>query len=635
MRSILSILILVFGLGSFQVTAAEVRIVEEYTGFIGNDLEYYVDQQSNLNLANLIQKKNSNQLLKSNQEIFVRTSPIPSYWFYFSATSTLSEEVWINLKSSNLSEVDFYKLNLADEVIEEYHTGSLANRSTRVYASNTFWFPIIDRDDEQTYRFIFRVKPALTLELPVEVGTFPKLIETNEYSNFWAFFFIGAMLIMFGYNVFLFIFTKDRIYGFYSFYIISIIIGTTFLNNYPFLENFIGTELTYNYTACWLWSNFVGIGIFTTEYLKIKTRMPKMYALIWIELGVILLYAVLNLFISVDLLSISYQIVVVIFYVTCLVIAYYFMWVLKDSRATLYSIGWTFMMLGGIIYLLVINGVIPYTAILRNMMYFGVMSEVLIFSIALARRLNRLKAKQEDLNAVLAKTNQDLHKNNEALDSFNYHVSHDLKTVMNNSNALSQMINKYNELGNKEKVKEISKKLITVTKNGAETVQSFLSLGTVDDILKNDPETSIELEKELRLIVDNNDLNDAINITVIKDEIGTLTMHAKAFESIFLNLITNAIKYNTGTARAIVQFRSDAENYIFIFSDNGIGIDTEKYGDVIFKPFQRGKVTIGQEGTGVGLYLVKRIVAAYKGKISVESELDQGATFRIEIPKKR
>ena len=85
--------------------------------------------------------------------------------------------------------------------------------------------------------------------------------------------------------------------------------------------------------------------------------------------------------------------------------AYYFMWFLKDSRATLYAVGWTIMMLGGIIYLSVINGLIPYTTLCRNMMYFGVMSEVLIFSIALARRLNRLKAEQEDLNKSLEQTN--------------------------------------------------------------------------------------------------------------------------------------------------------------------------------------------------------------------------------------
>ena len=61
---------------------------------------------------------------------------------------------------------------------------------------------------------------------------------------------------------------------------------------------------------------------------------------------------------------------------------------------------------------------------------------------------------------------------------------------MNNSNALAQMVKKYNELGKGDKVDEITKKLIRVTKNGAETVQSFLSLGSVDDILKNENKIS-------------------------------------------------------------------------------------------------------------------------------------------------
>ncbi|NOQ74493.1 MAG: hypothetical protein GQ574_20955 [Crocinitomix sp.] len=635
MRPIFNILLLFIGLMSVNTNAAHLSLSKDYEGFVGTSLSFYVDQQNKLSLSKFIQKKNADKLSKSEGEIFLRTSPIPSYWFTFSANSTLSEEVWLNLKNSNLSQVDFYKLNYADEVLEEYHTGSLADRSTRAYDCNTFWFPIIEANDTASYQFIFKIKAALTIEVPVEIGTFPKLIESKEQSDFLAYFFIGAMLIMFGYNIFLFIFTKDRIYGVYSFYILSIIVGTTFLNNHPILENFVGKEFTYNYTACWLWSGLIGIGVFAMEYLQIKKRLPKMYKLLWIEMGIIMLYAILNIFIPVDLLSVTYQIVVVLFYGTCLVIAYYFMWFLKDSRAILYAIGWTIMMLGGIIYLLVINGLITYTAVFRNMMYFGVMSEVLIFSIALARRLNRLKAEQENLNQVLEKTNESLYKNNEALDSFNYHVSHDLKTVMNNSNALAQMVQKYNDLGRTEKVQEITKKLIRVTENGAETVQSFLSLGSVDNILKNESEISIEPSKELRLIIERNDLVTAIDITIETDEIGSLSMHTKAFESIFLNLLTNAIKYNTGTARAKVQFRVKGNDYVFIFSDNGIGIDTEKYGRQIFEPFQRGMFIEGAEGTGVGLYLVKRIVNAYNGEISVESELGHGATFIIKIPMDR
>jgi signal transduction histidine kinase len=635
MRTIINILLLFISLSSLQAKAGNVNISKDYEGFIGTSLSYFVDQQSNLDLPKFIQKKNTDQLEVSDQEIFLRTSPIPSYWFTFSANSTLSDEVWLNLKNSNLNQVDFYKLNAGDQVLEEFHTGSLADRSTRSYDCNTFWFPIIDGNDTDTYQFIFRIKAAITIEVPVEIGTFPKLIESKEKSDFLAFFFIGAMLIMVGYNIFLFLFTRDRIYGIYAFYILAITIGTTFLNNHPILESFLGATFTYKYIACWLWSGFVGIGLFAIEYLQIKTKAPKIYILLWVELGIILFYAILNVFIPVDLLSISFQIVVVIFYTTCLILAYYFMLFHKDGRATLYAIGWTLMLFGGIVYLLVINGLIPYSALSRNSMYFGVMSEVLIFSIALARRLNGLKAEQEKLNADLEQTNESLYKNNEALDSFNYHVSHDLKTVMNNSNALAQMIQKYNELGRQDKVEEITRKLIKVTKNGAETVQSFLSLGTVDDILKNENEIAIEPSQELREIIEHHDLANAINVTIAKDEIGRLTMHAKAFESIFLNFLTNAIKYNSGTARASVQFKVDKEEYIFVFSDNGIGIDMAKYGHLIFEPFQRGTFVEGAEGTGVGLYLVKRIINSYGGEITVESELGNGATFTVKIPIKR
>jgi len=366
-----------------------------------------------------------------------------------------------------LVKVDFYKLNRANQVVDSLFTGCLYPKSTRGFDTETFWFPLVTENDPEFYTFYLRLKGGISLEAPFEIGTFNRLLKMKTSSDALALLFIGAMLLMFAYNLMVFFSTKDRIYLTYSFYIISVMLGTTFLNNYPIIESLIGNELTYSFTASWLVTTFIGVGFLGIRYLNMKVNYTWFFHAIRIELLILVIYGFLNFFIPSDYLEMSYEIVVSIFYGTAILAAFFIFRKERNSKTGLYALGWSLMISGSFVYLLVINDVLIYTAITRNAMYFGVTSEVLIFSIALARRLNELKVMQERLNAELELTNEALRINNESLDSFNYHVSHDLKTVLNNSNALAPMVNKYSAKKDNEKVAEIAQKLINVTANGA------------------------------------------------------------------------------------------------------------------------------------------------------------------------
>ncbi len=101
---------------------------------------------------------------------------------------------------------------------------------------------------------------------------------------------------------------------------------------------------------------------------------------------------------------------------------------------------------------------------------------------------------------------------------------------------------------------------------------------------------------------------------------------------VFQNLIGNAIKYRAAQPLQIrVSAAPEGAAWLFAIADNGIGI-APRYHQTIFDLFKR---LHGREysGTGIGLALCKKIIEKHQGRIWVESEAGQGATFKFALPK--
>ncbi len=128
-------------------------------------------------------------------------------------------------------------------------------------------------------------------------------------------------------------------------------------------------------------------------------------------------------------------------------------------------------------------------------------------------------------------------------------------------------------------------------------------------------------EKKLRL-------NSAIHL---KD--GWIAGDRKALQRVLINLLDNALKFSNEGGEIGLEAREEEDQLLVRISDTGIGIDAEDL-PRIYDRFYRSAsaVKLGAPGCGVGLYLVKAIVEAHHGKISVESTPGQGAAFTIRIP---
>jgi PAS domain S-box-containing protein len=103
-------------------------------------------------------------------------------------------------------------------------------------------------------------------------------------------------------------------------------------------------------------------------------------------------------------------------------------------------------------------------------------------------------------------------------------------------------------------------------------------------------------------------------------------------DAVFLNLLTNAIKYSPPNTKVATGIEDAGEKWNIYVRDNGEGIE-DRFKETVFTRFERLKRE-GVKGTGLGLAIVKRIVEIHKGRVWIEDNPEGGSVFYVEIPKK-
>jgi len=223
---------------------------------------------------------------------------------------------------------------------------------------------------------------------------------------------------------------------------------------------------------------------------------------------------------------------------------------------------------------------------------------------------------------------KDLRKSNTELKDFAHVVSHDLKSPLRSMNALiSWMQEDYSEF-----LKEVEdahfEMLIKKIDKMDHLINGILKYASVDKIQKQ--VKNINLNTIVQDILESIFVPTHVKID-IKKELPIVKGDKFRLQQLFQNLLSNAIKYiDKDHGVVVVNCVSDGIYWKFSIQDNGIGIK-EKYFKKIFKVFQ--VLEEGENSTGVGLSIVKKIIDMYNGEIWLESSINKGTTFYFTLLK--
>ncbi len=255
------------------------------------------------------------------------------------------------------------------------------------------------------------------------------------------------------------------------------------------------------------------------------------------------------------------------------------------------------------------------------------------------RGLRGFVGQQEDISerkrieVRVAELLTELKESNEELEKFAYIASHDLRQPLRMINSYLGLLRKKLNAAFDEEATEY----FTFAAEGAKRLDRMIvDLLEFSRIGKQSVMGSVDLGGVLAECLRYFDLTirDTGASVSVAENLPTLSGDRSELTRLFQNLIGNALKYSPDDRKPVVEVacRDAGRDWVFSVKDNGIGIDADCL-DRVFGIFQRMVSREKYEGTGIGLAVCRKVVEHHGGRIWVESEVDQGSTFFISLPK--
>jgi light-regulated signal transduction histidine kinase (bacteriophytochrome) len=245
---------------------------------------------------------------------------------------------------------------------------------------------------------------------------------------------------------------------------------------------------------------------------------------------------------------------------------------------------------------------------------------------------NEIKALNESLEKKVEERTSELKEANKELEAFSYSVSHDMRNPLQIINGYASILMaKYKENLNTD-AKDLLQKIKTSTKQMGQLIEDLLNFS------RSGRQTLTITEVDMAglvkgIVKDMEHVFTNSNVKVTIHNINNAWCDPNLIKQVWINLISNAIKYSGKKKQPLVEINSSGLNgeTVFYVKDNGAGFSME-HANELFGVFKRLHEQTEFEGSGVGLAIVHRIISKHGGRIWAKAKEGEGATFYFTLP---
>ncbi|WP_164968582.1 7TM diverse intracellular signaling domain-containing protein [Arcobacter sp. F155] len=589
-----------------------------------NLLEYskvYHDVENKETILTILEKGDKFETTKKEAIDYCNLTP-EGVWIKFNLQNSTNKNIDKILRIDNLSteRVDLYKVK-NKKLISQKTTGIYHLKEFDGTIALSLPISINANSIESYYLNVKNEKLSLWFK--------PQLYEPKEFYKedtlkqiMWALFF-GGIFSLIIYNIFLFIFTKDKIFLFYFLYLIATLMQSQFSINAKFYlfpmdnPNFVKNDFYFNVFYVNVLVSFT-MTLFIRYFLNTKLY-PKIDLSLKLLIFIIPIYFILQIF---DIFTIP-QVVLFQFFTP-----YYFLWIgfyalyKKNPQANFFLLGWSFALLAWLSLFFQYMGILPVEYIYGYTFETLIMAEVILFAISLAYRIKNLEKKKNDLTVELLKKektesrrlekivkirtkelNSELKQNELLLKELHHRVKNNMQFITSlyalklNENADKKMEENLHDVERKIHAMSIVHQMLYNQKN-LESINAKEYFEKVIENIKNGFELeNISFKLNINAILD---IEEAIYCGLIVNE-----------------LVTNAIKYAfDGRKGCISIYLNNYKKGILLeVLDNGKGLiksDKITFGQMMVESLAteqlEGNLNIKVEnGTHISLYFKNKI----------------------------
>ena len=224
-------------------------------------------------------------------------------------------------------------------------------------------------------------------------------------------------------------------------------------------------------------------------------------------------------------------------------------------------------------------------------------------------------------------------RSNAELDQFAAVASHDLKEPLRMmSNYIDILERRYGSLFD-DRARQYMDQVTSGAQRMSEMIDAILTYSRLGHEATG--VADIDSTKAVKnSLINLTDKIDSTKGTILYEGLPRVLANLEQLTQLFQNLISNALKFHSADRLPVIRIsaKQDEHEWIFSVADNGIGMEESNYGK-IFDLFHRAHLERDVQGTGIGLATCRKIVEHHKGRIWVESQLNDGSTFYFSLPR--